>query len=65
MSELVPVEEVIDGEIVSGDCELGHSVCTNTGVELVEDPYESDVHNNPGQLIMACPECLQSLSDSI
>ena len=60
MRELVPVEDVIEGVIVE-DCELGYSNCTNTNVELVEDPYESDVNNNPGRLIMACPECLHDL----
>jgi len=64
MGELVQVEEMIEGVIVE-DCELGYSSCTNTNVELVEDPYEADVHNNPGQLIMSCPECLQDLSDAI
>lgn len=60
MSDLVPIEEVIEGVIVE-DCDLGYSNCTNTNVDLVEDPYESDVNNNPGQLIMACPECLHDL----
>jgi hypothetical protein len=60
MNELVQVQEVIEGVIVEG-CELGYSNCTDAKVELVEDPYESDVNNNPGQLIMACPECLHDL----
>lgn len=47
MSNLVPIEEVIEGVIVE-DCDLGYSNCTNTNVDLVEDPYESDVNNNPG-----------------
>lgn len=64
MGELVPVQPIIEGVIV-GDCDLGYSNCTNTNVELVEDPYESDVNNNPGQLIMVCPECLQELCNDI
>lgn len=60
MNELALVEEILEGELLDG-CEIGRSVCTNTGVELVEDPYESDVHNNPGVLIMACPACLHEL----
>lgn len=64
MGDLAPVQEVLEGVIVE-DCELGYPDCTNTDVELVEDPYEADVNNNPGQLIMACPACLQDLSNSI
>ena len=65
MGELVQVQEAIEGEVVTGDCSLTYPVCTNTGVELVEDPYEADVNNNPEQLIMECPECLQDLSNDI
>lgn len=56
--------DVIDGELLE-DCEVGMSGCTNTGMELVEDPYEADVHNTKGVLIYACLACLQSLSDEI
>lgn len=55
---------VVDAELVDDECELGRRGCTGTG-ELVEDPYEADVNNNPGQLILACPNCLQELSDDI
>jgi len=47
------------------ECEQGYSRCTNTDVQLVEDPYESGVNNNPEQLIWTCPECYQDICDEI
>lgn len=51
-----------EGELLNSDCSLGYAVCTNRGVQLVEDPYEADVDNTPGQMILACPECLDQLA---
>ena len=61
MNELVP-DEAVEGELLDNECSLRYSVCTNTHVELVEDPYDADVNNTPGQLILACPECLVELA---
>ena len=64
--ELVPTDDVLDGDVLDGrECEQGYSRCTNTNVQLVEDLYESDVNNNPGQLIWACPECYEDICDDI
>lgn len=59
--------DIIDGELLDEqDCELGYDrYCTNTDVALVDNPYEADVNNTPGQLIWACPTCLQELADDI
>lgn len=51
-----------EGELLSDDCSLGYSVCTNRGVQLVEDPDEADVNNTPRQMILVCPECLNELA---
>jgi hypothetical protein len=60
--ELVP-DEALEGELLDAvqDCDGGYRECTNTNVELVEDPYESDVNDTPGQMRWLCPECLQQL----
>ena len=55
-----------DGDLLDEhECKQGYSRCTNTDVQLVEDPYESDVNNNPGQLLWTCPECHQGICDGI
>lgn len=62
MSELAR-DESIEGELLTGQCSLAYTrFCTNTNVQLVEDPYEADVNDTPGQLIEACPECLEQLA---
>ena len=53
---------IADAEIVSNRCELAYQrYCTGTG-SLVEDPYEADVNNTPGQMIVACTACLHELA---
>jgi hypothetical protein len=64
MGDLV-LDEAVEGELLDGNCQLRYSVCTNTDVELREDPYEADVHNTPGKLVMACPECIRELAADI
>jgi hypothetical protein len=51
-------------ERIDGLCELRHCGCTFDG-QLVEDPYEADVNNTPGVMIVACDHCLGELSDDI
>jgi hypothetical protein len=64
-TEVVPAGEIIDAEIVEDTCELSYDrFCTGSG-ELVEDPFEADVNNNPGQMIVACPACLAELAADI
>lgn len=67
MDEQTAVElvNIVDGELVGKDCELRRSVCTNQGVELVEDQYERDVYETPGVLVLGCPECLRALAEEI
>lgn len=56
---------VVDAERVSDRCELAYDrYCTGTGI-LVEDPYQADVRNNPGQMIVACAACLRELAADI
>lgn len=59
MSYELVLDVAVEGELLDAvqDCQGGTSECTNTNVELREDPYEADVHNNPGQLLWLCPEC--------
>lgn len=64
MTEIVP-SDAIEGEVLTDDCALGYRGCTNTNVALVEDPYEADVNDTPGVLVMACPSCLQERCDDI
>lgn len=66
MYDLEPVE-IIDGELIdeAPDCQGGYRACTNIDVELVEDPYESDVNNTPSQLIYLCPACYDELCADI
>ena len=45
-------------------CTHRYSGCTFDGV-LVEDPYEKDVNETPGVMIIACEHCLQQLKDDI
>lgn len=59
---------VFEGELLDDkhNCKIAFTrFCINSNVELVENLYEADVNNNPGQLIWACPECLQELVDEI
>lgn len=62
MNEIALVGEVLDGELLGGDCQENRRGCTNTDVTLVEDPYEADVNNTPGVLILACPACLDAIA---
>jgi hypothetical protein len=60
MNEL-DVDTAISGELLDTDpdCSLAYQrCCTNRDVKLVEDPYEAEVNNTPGQLILACDACL-------
>lgn len=58
-------DEPVEAEIVSDRCELAYErYCTGTGT-LVEDPYEADVNNTTGQMIVACDACLRELSNDI
>lgn len=63
----IQIDNAVDGELLDGqDCGLAYDRhCTNTDVQFVEDPYEADVNNTPGQLIWACPPCLRELCDDI
>ena len=63
MTDLV-LDDAVEGELLDG-CQLRYSVCTNTDVELREDPYEADVNNNPGVLVLCCPACLGELAADI
>lgn len=45
-------------------CELKYRGCTNDA-QLVEDPYEADVNNNPGVMVWACENCIRELADDI
>jgi hypothetical protein len=56
-------DTAITGELLNNnpDCSLRYNVCTNTNVKLVEDPYEADVNNTPGQLIWTCDTCYNEL----
>lgn len=48
-----------------GQCTFPFTECTGKNVQRVEDPYDADVNNAPGVMIMACEACLQDLKDSI
>jgi hypothetical protein len=58
------VIEIIDSMLAEHACSLRYNGCSGYG-ELVEDPYESDVNNTPGVMIMACARCLEELCDDI
>ena len=45
-------------------CQLAYFGCSRDGA-LTEDPYEADVHNRPGVLIMACVNCLAEMAADI
>lgn len=53
----------ITGELLDThqNCSLHYRGCTNTDVTLVENPYEADVNNTPGQLIWTCGHCYNEL----
>lgn len=61
MNEITPAGEIPNGELLGSDCQENRRGCTNTDVTLVEDPYEADVNNTPGVLILSCPACLDEL----
>jgi hypothetical protein len=66
-AELVPVvvdAEIVDAEIVDDECQGAYRGCTGVGT-LREDPYEADVNNHPGQMIVICDHCYGELSDDI
>jgi hypothetical protein len=48
-----------------GGCTHPYSSCTGKNVERAQDPYEADVNNSPGVMIMACEECLQQLGNEV
>jgi hypothetical protein len=54
----------VEGLEIGGFCELAYPGCTGLG-ELREDPYEADVNENPGEMMIACNECTQERSDGI
>lgn len=57
-------DDTLEGELLDEeqDCQVAYQrFCTNTNVRLVEDPYEADVNNNPGQMIWACDACYDEL----
>jgi hypothetical protein len=39
--------------------------CGASGAEKVNDPYESDINNNPGVKIKVCRKCLSKRSEEI
>lgn len=45
-------------------CQLRYRGCEGDG-EWHEDPYESDVNDTPGVMILACDYCLTELADDI
>ena len=63
--ELVALGQVVEAEIVEEQCQLRFSRCTNRDLQLVEDVYESDVYDTPGQLLMLCPNCAEDNKDAI
>lgn len=56
-----PIPHSAPQRTVTRDCELNRSGCTHDA-RYVEDPYEADVNNNPGQYIWACDYCLNELA---
>lgn len=64
--ELV-IDTAIEGELIDAtpDCEGGFRACTNTDMQLVDDPYESDVNNTPGVKRWLCDACYGELCDEI
>lgn len=46
-------------------CQERREGCTIFGAQRVEDPYEADVNNNPGVMIVACEKCLDALAAEI
>lgn len=45
-------------------CEVAGPGCTGQGRRR-EDPYEADVKNNPGQMIVVCDHCYRELCNDI
>jgi hypothetical protein len=50
MSDLIPIDDAIDGEIVDETC-----ACGNLG-RLIVDPYDQDV-NNRTTMVVLCGYC--------
>jgi hypothetical protein len=48
----------------AGECEINGTDCSGNA-EWREDPYESDVNENPGVMMFACPACYQDRVDAI
>lgn len=46
------------------ECEMEYRGCTKDGRRR-EDPYEADVNNNPGVMIVICDNCYRELCDDI
>lgn len=64
LARVVVDAEILDAEIVSDECQSDYRGCTGVG-SLREDPYESDVNNHPGQMIVICDHCYGELCDDI
>lgn len=45
-------------------CQERREGCTGIG-RLVEDPFEADVNNNPGVMIVACEHCESEIAREI
>lgn len=45
-------------------CQLRYRGCERDG-EWYEDPYQADINNTPGVMILACGHCLAELARDI
>ncbi|QYN17499.1 hypothetical protein [Amycolatopsis sp. DSM 110486] len=50
--------------VAASNCEGGTSSCTNTDVDLVEDPYDADVYNTT-VMRWLCPSCVEQIAEAI